>query len=205
MKTRKIIVQIGAHVGNTSNDKVFSISDSASKLILVEPVPYLFTKLKENYKKKFLNTSHITFVNKAISNYNGKMEMTIPSSKNNFNNFPYWADQLASFDPDHISKHLPELLTEKIMVDVITLDNLLKENNIIKIDELYLDTEGHEFNILNNFSFSVKPKKIFFEYNHIDGTYSVRNNFNLLMDKLTKMRYVITEKTNTDIEVMLFE
>jgi len=58
MKTRKIIVQIGAHVGDTSNDKVFSISDSASKLILVEPVPYLFTKLKENYKKKSKKNSN---------------------------------------------------------------------------------------------------------------------------------------------------
>ena len=201
----KIIIQIGSHVGDTFNDKVYGISEQAKKLILVEPVPYLFEQLKINYNKKFKDTSHIKFVNKAISSYDGKMELTIPSPTNDFSKFPYWADQLASFNSEHIKKHIPNLLTETILVDMMSLNSLLREYNIDHIDELYLDTEGHEFEILNNFSFCVKPIKIYFEYKHIDGTYSVGNKFNILMNKLKLLGYIITEQTETDIEVILYK
>jgi hypothetical protein len=65
----KTIIQIGSHIGNTSNDPIFNIVDKTTKLILVEPVPFLFEKLKYNYQKKFINNKNIFFINKAVSNF----------------------------------------------------------------------------------------------------------------------------------------
>jgi hypothetical protein len=70
----KTIIQIGSHVGNTCNDPIFNIVDNDTKLILVEPVPFLFEQLKINYNKKFENNHNIIFINKAVSNLLEKLK-----------------------------------------------------------------------------------------------------------------------------------
>lgn len=42
----RTIIQIGHQVDNTCNDSIFNIVDNNTKMILVEPVPYLFKHLK---------------------------------------------------------------------------------------------------------------------------------------------------------------
>ena len=71
----------------------------ATTLILVEPVPYLFNQLKKNYEKR--NINNITFINKAVSNYIGYIELTVPSQTNDFSKLPIWASQLASTNENH--------------------------------------------------------------------------------------------------------
>ena len=83
------IIQIGSHVGNTVNDPIFNLVNENTTLILVEPVPFLFDLLKENYKNK--KVANIHFINKAVSYYVGEIELTIPSPKNDFDTLPYWA------------------------------------------------------------------------------------------------------------------
>jgi cystathionine beta-lyase/cystathionine gamma-synthase len=63
----KTIIQIGSHIGNTRNDPIFNIVNNDTKLILVEPVPYLFEQLKTNYNKKFNNNHNIIFINSISS------------------------------------------------------------------------------------------------------------------------------------------
>ena len=50
------IIQIGSHVGKTCNDPIFNVVDNNTKLILVEPVPFLFEQLKINYNTKFIKS-----------------------------------------------------------------------------------------------------------------------------------------------------
>jgi len=40
------VLQIGSHIGNTPNDPIYNLIDESTRLILVEPVPYLFEQLK---------------------------------------------------------------------------------------------------------------------------------------------------------------
>ena len=162
----KTIIQIGSHVGNTCNDPIFNIVDNNTKLILVEPVPFLFRYLKINYNEKFGINKNIFFINKAVSNFIGEIEMTIPSEKNDFQNLPNYASQLASVNPDHATGHISDLLVEKIRVETTTLNEIVKEYNIKQIDLLHTDTEGHDYTILMNYNFEIKPKKIMFEHKH---------------------------------------
>ena len=112
----KTIIQIGSHVGNTCNDPIFNIVDKNTKLILVEPVPFLFKQLKNNYNAKFGNNQNIIFINKAVSNFVGKIEITTPTEENDFSKLPFWASQLASVNDSHATGHISTLLVEKINV-----------------------------------------------------------------------------------------
>ena len=198
----KTIIQIGSHIGNTSNDPIFNTIDNNTTLILVEPVPFLFEQLKNNYKEKLINTQKIFFINKAVSNFIGEIEMTIPSEKNDFSKLPVWASQLGSVNPNHALGHLHDLLVEKIIVKTTTINEIVKDYNITQIDLLHTDTEGHDFIILMNYNFEIKPNKIMFEHAHIDGLLKVGDRYTELSNKLLSLGY---KKIHQDSEDTTFQ
>jgi len=194
----KTIIQIGSHVGNTCNDPLFNVVDNNTNLILVEPVPFLFEQLKNNYNAKFKNNHNINFINKAVSNFIGEIEMTVPSAKNNFSKLPFWASQIGSIDPDHAIRHIHNLLVEKIKVKTTTLNQIVKEYNVKEIDLLHTDTEGHDYTILMSYNFEIKPKKIMFEHKHMDGFCKADIKYDELSNKLVSLGYKKIEKNGED-------
>ena len=200
----RVIIQIGSHVGNTLNDPLFQNVDNSTKLILVEPVPFIFNQLKKNYTDKFPDSNNIIFINKAASSKTGTLELTVPSEKNDFNKLPWYASQLGSVNDNHISGHLdqfidiPKVITEKITVPAITIDDIVKEHNIKEIDLLHTDTEGHDYDIIMNYSFIVKPKKIMFEHKHMDGFFHHGEKYEKLVSILEKKGYKVVEKGEED-------
>ena len=50
----------------------------------------------------------------------------------------------------------------------MTLDSLIAENEIDHIDFLKLDVEGHETNVIESYSWIIKPTFIKLEHWHID-------------------------------------
>lgn len=199
--TNKTIIQIGSHVGNTCNDPIFNIVDHTTILILVEPVPFLFEQLKKNYKTQFVDNKNIVFINKAVSNFIGEIEMTVPSEKNDFSKLPFWASQLASVNPDHALGHINNLFVEKITVKTTTINELVKEYNLTNIDLLHTDTEGHDFPILMDYDFRIKPKKIMFEHKHMDGLFTVGTKYEELSNRLLLLGY---KKISQDTEDTTF-
>ena len=198
----KTIIQIGSHVGNTCNDPIFNIVDNNTKLILVEPVPFLFEQLKKNYNEKFENNQNIIFINKAASNFIGEIEMTIPSEKNDFSKLPCWASQIASVNPYHALAHLRPLLVEKINVKTTTINEIVKEYNLEQIDLLHTDTEGHDYTILMNYNFEIKPTRIMFEHKHMDGLFTTGIKYDELSNKLLSLGY---KKIKQDSEDTTFQ
>ena len=180
------IVQIGSHVGKTFNDPIFEIVNENTNLFCVEPVPYLFKQLVDNYSFRFPG-NNFKFINKAVSNHNRGITLYIPSEENEFETMPPWASQLSSCDPQHIeyhkiqinqlvdvTKHQKDLIEnfnnikiDNIQVESITLDELIEQYNITSIDLLNTDTEGHDYEILMKFSFSILPKRVQFEQKHL--------------------------------------
>ena len=73
------------------------------------------------------------------------------------------------YEKDADSKIYPASLT-KIMTSIVTFDLLKKYNAPKVIDYLSIDTEGSEYEILNDIDFnSLNIKEILFEYKHFDG------------------------------------
>ncbi len=198
MAYNKTIIQIGSHVGNTINDPIFKNVDLSTRLFLIEPVPYLFHQLQNNYKSKMNSVSNITFINKAVSDTVGEIELTVPSEHNDFTKLPFWASQLGSVRPNHANDHIPTLLTETIKVQTTTIDALINEYNIKEIDVLHTDTEGHDYTILMNYSFKVKPRQVLFEHKHMDGLFTVGNNYLELITKLHILGYIMVYQNEED-------
>lgn len=203
MYKNKIIIQIGSHIGNTINDPIFKDIDNTTKLILVEPVPYLFNILKKNYINKLKDTSNIIFINKAVSNFTGIIELTIPSLKNDFRKLPFWASQLSSVNENHAINHIKGIITEKIKVPTTTINNIIKEHKICEIELLHIDTEGHDYEILMNYDFIIKPKKILFEHKHMDGFLKVGKKYSILVRRLFSLGYMIKSKDTEDTMMIL--
>ena len=205
MKKQKYIIQIGSHVGNTSNDFIYNNIKLDVKYIMIEPVPYLFNQLKENYK----SYNNIIFLNIAISNYDGIIDLYIPSEKNDFTKLVNWTSQLASVNKDHIPTFVPECIIDKITVKCKSLNKLIKEYNITDIEYLYTDTEGHDYDILMDLDLSlIKPINIIFENKHMDGSKHSLNidncpKYNNLLNHFQEYNYFIKKQTGEDTHIKL--
>ena len=198
MLGNRTIIQIGSHIGNTINDPIFKHIDKSTKLFLVEPVPYLYSKLIENYSNKLVDISNIVFINKAISDRDGQLTLNIPSLKNDFSKLPFWATQISSVNYSHLSMHIPSLIIDKIDVECITLDSLVSKYNIANIYLLHIDTEGHDYDILMAYSFSIKPTIVIFEHKHMDGFVTTGKRYSELVDRLNGFGYKLVVKGGDD-------
>jgi FkbM family methyltransferase len=197
-------LQIGSHVGNTQSDKLFNQDIINKNIILIEPVPFLFNLLMENYKIKDKN--NILFLNLAISNKNDTLELYSPSINNDFSKYPFFASQLTSANKDHISTHnkCDHLIVDKISVQCFTLNKLIEMFDIKSIDYLMIDTEGHDYDILMDFNLdNIKPNKICFENKHTDGTFIRGKNYIELINKLYKYGYKLIHEDSEDTIVTL--
>jgi len=197
------VLQIGSHVGNTGNDPLFSKNTSGMNIILIEPVPYLFEYLKKNYKEKEKDTK-IQYLNIAVSNKDDTLELYIPSDKNDFTNYPFWASQLASVMKDHVVKHIPNLIVDKHIVPCKRLNTIIKEQNIGKIEYLLIDTEGHDYEILMDLDLSIlKPENIIFENKHMDGTFVRGDRYNSLLNYFISNGYELVSYNGEDTHIHL--
>ncbi len=165
------IVQIGSNDG-IMEDPLFQLINKNKKwkVLFVEPVPYLFEKLKHNYK----TNSRFIFENVAINDgssqvfYSVKEEATdeIPA-------LPTWVKGLGSFYKENITKQLNGILKPYIIetkIKGIPLKELFERNRIESLDLLHIDTEGYDWKILSQLDLrKYSPTLILFEYHHLEG------------------------------------
>ena len=202
-------LQIGAHIGNSPYDPIYFKEIHNKTFILVEPVPFLYNMLKYNYKERIIQ-NEIDFLNIAVSDYDGTLELVAPSPNNDFNNYPDFLSQMASSNGNFIKRfkfdeRFPDFKFEKIEVQCRRLNKIVSDRGITSIDHLIIDTEGHDFKILMDFDFSlVKPRKITFENCYTDEEGDLEKpNYKKLMAKLTDIGYSILEEDNSDTTVVL--
>lgn len=197
-------LQIGSHIGKTDNDFVFNAKFEKKNLLLIEPVPFYFEKLKENYLKEKIN-NNIFFCNYAVSNTDGFLTLYTPSQKNNFDTNPKkWLNQITSVNKSHLISCDKNVIIEELQVPCKRLNTIIKEYGIKKIEYLVIDTEGHEYEILMDFELSlVKPENIIFENCHMDGFLLKGRRYNELMSHLQKNGYVLYRENNEDTHLKL--
>jgi len=163
-------VKVGANDGITGDptSRLF-LSTPQWRGLLIEPVPYCFEKLKEN----FGDTSRFALEQVAVGANAEKRPFYYVSenARDHLPDLPDWFDQLGSFDRAHITKHLDGMLEPFIMeriVEVLPLKKLLDRNNVEKIHLLHLDTEGHDFEILKTLDLkTLSPVLILIEHRHL--------------------------------------
>jgi len=138
--------------------------------IFIEPVPFLFERLKTNYP----DGERFVFENVAIGEQRGHALFHYVSERAKAalgDRLPYWYDQLGSFDRHHIVKHLDGLL-EPYIVDVelpcVPIQDILDRNAVARIDLLHIDTEGYDYEVLRQFDFArYQPTVVLYEHKHL--------------------------------------
>jgi FkbM family methyltransferase len=163
------IVQIGSNDGKTG-DPLYPLirRNKHWKCVFVEPVPYLFERLKSNYG----NHERFVFVNAAINDGTDAPFFYIDQqARSDLPDEPAYIEQLGSFDRSHIIKHHDGILApylREVSVTGRTLPQLLADCGVADVDILHIDAEGCDWHILSQLDLSVtRPKLILFEHIHL--------------------------------------
>lgn len=171
-------------IGTCDFDTNIPLIESGEWLgVMCEPAPIYFGNL-EKQSKDIKNSKNLILENLAISDYSGKLDFAV--ARNDHSSKNSWQRGISSVVSDH---HKGErlfdleanknLIAETIEVSCLTLDDLLHKHKIKSIDYLKIDVEGHEMNIINAYSWDIKPTFIKLEHMHVDDIYVA----SLLKDK----------------------
>ena len=188
------LVVIGAHSGVWLKSLFDEYQNQ--NILLVEPVPYNITLLKENtakYKNISIETSAVSEKNQIKKFYYVKPDAVKKLGK-------HWASGIGSFDKQHILNHkykrfmVSDTDIEDVDVQYLTFSDLIEKYSISSIDLLQIDVEGAEFEILSSINFEkIEIKKIIFEFKHFDGTFNEGPKLKSIKEKLIKFNYQLKE------------
>ena len=149
------VFDVGANVGQSIDRFTRLFKDS--EIFSFEPTPDVFEKLKEKYQKKI----NVKLLNVAVDNNAGKKDFY--SYRYNKINSLVPADKESKFykSREIISDQNNNVPFEDIIaVETKTLDGIIDELKIDKIDVIKIDTQGNENRILEGGQNALKTNKI---------------------------------------------
>ena len=194
------LVVIGAHFGVWLKDQINSIENE--QILLVEPVPYNYNRLKEDFK----NNKNIHICTNAVFSEN-KIRKFYYVNENSITKLgKHWASGIGSFNKNHILEHKTKRFKiedhdiVEIEIEFITFDILIKKYSIKSIDKLQIDVEGAEYEILKSIDFkNIEIKSIQFESKHFDGTFKEGPKLEEIKQKLKSEGYNLNQIDNENI------
>lgn len=163
-----VVLQIGSNDG-FSGDPLHRLilANPGWQATFVEPMPALFEQLKKNYG----DDPRFTFVNAAVSQSNGTLELfyiDTPALRQRGESLPSWLDQLATTDRPSLERCEGGRFKEYIRsrtVECLDGPTLLQQTGLENVDILHVDTEGHDWIILQTlFASGINPAIVLVEH-----------------------------------------
>lgn len=160
-------INIGAMDGVTFDDSAGYVAMYQYKSLYVEPIPYMFERLKQN-----ITDTRTIFENSAISNYDGVIQMLTIDNEPIDNQLIHscFYGMSAVYPPRNgLASDGDKEVVEKYgrfqMVPCITLTTLFAKHEIENIDIMSVDTEGHDWKVLQQLDLEkYRPSIIRAEY-----------------------------------------
>jgi len=166
-------IQVGANDGKT-NDPIYPyVIKYKLSGIAVEPQPDVFELLQETYK----NNNNVVCMNAAISKITGTKPFYLVKESFKTNENFKRVTGIASFNKKVLRRTLKNKIPKYSNVDdyiqesllnSFSLDDLIKNHDIKKIDMIQIDCEGYDYEIIKTINFDkFLPSIINFESNYL--------------------------------------
>ncbi len=158
-------INIGAFDGVEDEKLHYHVMHSNWQGLFVEPLDRNFDLLVENYR----GYPDLTFEKAAITFHDGYETFYAPVLSEDS---PEWVLQIGSLSRYHLEK-LRRLTgvsigIEAVQVPCLTLQSLLQKHNIAEVQVFKIDTEGHDWAIIEQIDFdTLQPDIITYEYEHL--------------------------------------
>jgi FkbM family methyltransferase len=150
-----VILDVGANIGNYSR-KIRAVNPK-TPIYAFEPHPKTFLKLQENLKEL-----DVTIFNMGVGSGEGVLKLYDYADNDGSSHASLYKDVIEVIHKSKVTEH---------EVDVVALDDFSTVNNIVRVDLLKIDTEGHELEVLKGFEQYIKSGKvhlIHFEFNEMN-------------------------------------
>jgi FkbM family methyltransferase len=182
---RAVFIEIGANDGvQYSQLRPFIVSLPWSG-VMVEPVPWLFSRLRDNYREN----ERLGFENAAISEADGTVPFYYvpPAGDQESEADPIWTDAVGSLSRAEVEAtldaarkfaaqspniQLPDVSSriERIDVASLTFESLCRKHGIERLDLLLIDAEGYDWEIIKRIDFERhRPRLLIFESLHFSA------------------------------------
>jgi FkbM family methyltransferase len=168
---RASFAEIGANDGKQHDFLRPLILSNEWRGLIVEPVPYVFERLRANYRGQ----ERLSLQNVAIAPESGERpffhlaEVDDPRSQG----LPEWYDGIGSFSREELlshASHIPDIAERVVETQVpcVTLEELCARTGFDQLDLLLIDTEGYDWEIIRHLDFSrLRPRVIVYEHYHL--------------------------------------
>lgn len=159
-------------VGSCDFDTCERLINNGWSGIVIEPVKYYYDKLPKY--------PHIKYENIAISDKKDESEIHYIDPKYIKNEDGKWLHGISSLKGESgpLSLEANSFMKENIIIQAVntdTLQNICDKYNVIVIDFLKIDTEGHDIKVLESIDLDkVYVKMIKIEHKHVDKGHIVR-------------------------------
>ena len=164
-------VEIGSNDGEQHDHlRPFILSREWSG-VMVEPVPYVFERLRANYG----SVDRVALENAAVGVSDGTRPFyhLVDAGEHERAQLPEWYDGIGSFSKEFLlghSKHMPDI-EERIVcreVPTLTFASLCRKHGLDRVDLLVVDTEGYDWELIRHIDLTAqRPILLIYEHFHL--------------------------------------
>jgi FkbM family methyltransferase len=138
---------------------------------MVEPVPYVFDRLRRNYG----GLDRVALENLAIADHDGSLPFYYLAQVDDpeREGLPQWYDGIGSFSRDAVlghSEQIPDIERRVVETEVpcVTFESLCRRHGVARVDLLLIDTEGYDWEVLKLIDFRAhRPRLVIYEHFHL--------------------------------------
>ena len=169
---RAFFCEIGANDGAQHDPLRELILAHRWRGIMVEPVPFVFERLRRNYE----SLDRVELENAAIADRDGELPFfhlaEAPEAERAA--LPGWYDGIGSFSREAVLAHadaIPDVAERLVETTVpcMTVETLLERHGSPTLDLLLIDTEGYDGELIGHLDLErVRPRLLIFEHFHLD-------------------------------------
>jgi len=166
-------VEVGSNDGEKYDHLSSMIHAGGWGGIMVEPVPYVFERLRQNYG----NTPGVILENVAIADRDSPLPFyhLAQLDEQEKGAVPDWYDAIGSFVLETIMDHrdkIPDLERRVVRTEVpcVTFQTLCAKNGVKRVDLILIDTEGYDWEVIKNIDFALhRPRLLVYEHFHLSS------------------------------------